>query len=241
MALIKCDECGRMISDKSQFCPGCGYPTHLNNALTHHEPEQQPEPESEPEPAPEPEPELPATEPEVPATEATAPAPEPVAPPADVESDTDSDAEVDNYPYYLEEEIDEQEIARRNHRNKVALFIGVFAALLIAVGFLYLHQSGVAAQPAEEETIEADAATLVEPADSTAAADSISAPVEPAAPVAAPARPARREVAPEPAPAPDAAPHAAERPADHQPVPAPAPAHDPAPAPAPTPAPASAE
>lgn len=33
MALIKCDECGREISDKSVFCPGCGYPTHLNSAL----------------------------------------------------------------------------------------------------------------------------------------------------------------------------------------------------------------
>lgn len=33
MALIKCDECGRSISDKSLFCPGCGYPTHLNKAL----------------------------------------------------------------------------------------------------------------------------------------------------------------------------------------------------------------
>ena len=32
MALIKCDECGREISDKSIFCPGCGYPTHLNKS-----------------------------------------------------------------------------------------------------------------------------------------------------------------------------------------------------------------
>jgi SOS response regulatory protein OraA/RecX len=29
MALIKCPECGKMISDKSSVCIGCGYPTHL--------------------------------------------------------------------------------------------------------------------------------------------------------------------------------------------------------------------
>lgn len=33
MALISCDECGHRISDKSIFCPNCGYPTHLNKAL----------------------------------------------------------------------------------------------------------------------------------------------------------------------------------------------------------------
>lgn len=33
MALIICDECGHSISDKSIFCPNCGYPTHLNKAL----------------------------------------------------------------------------------------------------------------------------------------------------------------------------------------------------------------
>lgn len=58
MALIKCDECGREISDKSQFCPGCGFPTHLNSALhpaghETEEPELEPEPEPEPRPRPE--------------------------------------------------------------------------------------------------------------------------------------------------------------------------------------------
>lgn len=32
MSLIKCDECGNMISDRSLFCPHCGFPTHLNAA-----------------------------------------------------------------------------------------------------------------------------------------------------------------------------------------------------------------
>jgi hypothetical protein len=26
MALIKCPECGKQVSDKAQSCPGCGYP-----------------------------------------------------------------------------------------------------------------------------------------------------------------------------------------------------------------------
>lgn len=26
MALIRCDECGKEISDKAAACPGCGYP-----------------------------------------------------------------------------------------------------------------------------------------------------------------------------------------------------------------------
>ncbi|MCH5346428.1 MAG: zinc ribbon domain-containing protein [Muribaculaceae bacterium] len=30
MALIKCDECGREISNHSNSCPGCGYPTRRN-------------------------------------------------------------------------------------------------------------------------------------------------------------------------------------------------------------------
>lgn len=29
MALIQCPECGKMISDKAEFCVGCGYPVKL--------------------------------------------------------------------------------------------------------------------------------------------------------------------------------------------------------------------
>lgn len=39
MALIKCDECGQQVSDRSLFCPHCGYPTHLNKAFRGEEPE----------------------------------------------------------------------------------------------------------------------------------------------------------------------------------------------------------
>lgn len=39
MALISCDECGHRISDKSIFCPNCGYPTHLNKALRERQPD----------------------------------------------------------------------------------------------------------------------------------------------------------------------------------------------------------
>ena len=30
MALIKCPECGRQVSDRAIECPGCGYPIHDN-------------------------------------------------------------------------------------------------------------------------------------------------------------------------------------------------------------------
>ena len=38
MAIIKCPECGRRISDKAKVCPGCGYPmekpsTFISDAL----------------------------------------------------------------------------------------------------------------------------------------------------------------------------------------------------------------
>ena len=32
MALIKCPECGKDISDKAFTCPGCGYPMKTNDA-----------------------------------------------------------------------------------------------------------------------------------------------------------------------------------------------------------------
>lgn len=53
MALIKCPECGREISDRANSCPNCGYPilheinpvienlTSLNNVNVQHEPEQE--------------------------------------------------------------------------------------------------------------------------------------------------------------------------------------------------------
>lgn len=31
MALIRCPECGREISDKATVCPGCGYPMAENH------------------------------------------------------------------------------------------------------------------------------------------------------------------------------------------------------------------
>lgn len=32
MALIKCPECGRKVSDKAKTCPDCGYPIAANNS-----------------------------------------------------------------------------------------------------------------------------------------------------------------------------------------------------------------
>ncbi|MGH8428216.1 MAG: zinc-ribbon domain-containing protein [Gammaproteobacteria bacterium] len=34
MALIKCSECGREISDRATSCPGCGNPIGLDHATT---------------------------------------------------------------------------------------------------------------------------------------------------------------------------------------------------------------
>ena len=31
MALIKCPECGKEISDQAEFCPHCGYPIKKKN------------------------------------------------------------------------------------------------------------------------------------------------------------------------------------------------------------------
>lgn len=42
MALIKCIECGQMVSDRAKACPHCGYPLASNNAYPHQEgPEQE--------------------------------------------------------------------------------------------------------------------------------------------------------------------------------------------------------
>ena len=45
MPLIKCDECGRKISDQSRFCPRCGHPTHLNKAYQEIHSEDTPQPQ----------------------------------------------------------------------------------------------------------------------------------------------------------------------------------------------------
>ena len=50
MALIKCKECGQMISDRAKKCPKCGTPTHVEvsihkNDVVPHEEEVKPQPE----------------------------------------------------------------------------------------------------------------------------------------------------------------------------------------------------
>lgn len=49
MPLIKCDECGRKISDQSRFCPRCGHPTHLNKGYRDLHTDVEPEREETPE------------------------------------------------------------------------------------------------------------------------------------------------------------------------------------------------
>lgn len=167
MALIRCDECGREISDRSTFCPGCGYPTHLNKAL--HKPTEPEEPEKVAGTAP-------ATgdtqqaaqvEPEgVPTTEVT-----PDAVPDNSTDNTVVDTAVDTADDMAESEQmeetsdeaaeDENELdleperERRNLRNKIALFISVFVILAAAVGALYIYEDH-RSQTADTEEAAAD-------------------------------------------------------------------------------------
>lgn len=164
MSLIKCDECGREISSHSLFCPGCGYPTHLNSALTDHtEPKQftvlkeviettvvpeLPEPTAvaEPEPVAVAE----AAEERQPTPAETTEAAEKEEPQETEETAETSEA-VAEYEASLEGGRDHR---RRNERMKVFLFLGVFLTLLGVVLYFYftspIEQIG---EEAEEETV----------------------------------------------------------------------------------------
>lgn len=181
MALIKCDECGREISSKSLFCPGCGYPTHLNSALggavpepeavkqireqmAAAEPAQPAEPET-PQPAPQPQP-------------APAPIAEPIPEPQEQEQEQPEEPEEQEPAEDLEEE-QPHTPSRRNERIKVWLFLGVFLILLGVVLYFYFTAP---VEPIEDETV-ADEIEAVE----DAASDSIASDLTDTAAVAAPA------------------------------------------------------
>lgn len=63
MALIKCTECGNMVSDKADRCPHCGYPVSIILGESEKAPEKPPVKESEQRPAPAPEASAPAVDP----------------------------------------------------------------------------------------------------------------------------------------------------------------------------------
>ncbi len=173
MALIKCDECGREISDRSAFCPGCGYPTHLNKSVTSSENSE------------------------------------------NSEKSEKSEKSVNS--------------ENPNLRNKITLFIAVFAVLLFLVLGLYLyedHRSSHAETTEEAAADTLDAATVL-----PLEVDTLAQPVDTVVPVAKPA--VKKAVEPEtPAPA------VADEPVTAPPVetPAPAPVETPAAEPAAAPA-----
>ena len=178
MALIKCDECGRQISDRSQFCPGCGFPTHLNKHF--HKDEAKPE-DSDAEkakeiieeavPVEEIEPEQIVTKEvqEVPATES---------------SNDEPTAEVDSTEEYDDEEpVDEES----NYKKKVILFIAVFAILAALAGGLYLYENNmIKTQPEtteEADTVEEATLISIEPEVDTITFDTLPATSPAPAPV----------------------------------------------------------
>lgn len=211
MALIKCDECGRMISDKSVFCPGCGYPTHLNSQFPgNQEAEPQEKADETPQPPVDTANEQPAVEApvaeepviEIPAAEEAATEEEPVAEETAVEESVAEDAaEEEVYgdeEVYEETEDEAAERHRRNSRGKLIILLSVFAILLVVVIGAYMMPKAPAGET-EEEVVDTALVT-----DTTATAvDTVAEPdTVPDAPVVVPA--VRRAVAPtaaEPAPA----------------------------------------
>ncbi len=65
MALIKCTECGNMVSDKADRCPHCGCPVSIILSETAKAPENPPVQEPAQRPAPAPEASAPAVDPEL--------------------------------------------------------------------------------------------------------------------------------------------------------------------------------
>jgi len=120
MSLITCDECGRKISSSSLFCPGCGYPTHLNKAYPGSgEPPQAFTALKSAISAPTPETAAPETQPTPPPEEQPEQAPE--TQPAQI-SDEEPEAEA---------------IAARRHHKLTIFFITFFTILLAAVLYFY--------------------------------------------------------------------------------------------------------
>lgn len=198
MALIKCDECGREISSKSLFCPGCGYPTHLNSALGGAVPEPEAvkqirEQMAAAEPAQPAEPETPQPQPEPQPQPQPAPAPIPEPAPAPQEQEQEQPEEPEEQePAEDQEEQQPHTPSRRNERIKVWLFLGVFLILLGVVLYFYFTAP---VEPIEDETV-ADEIEAVE----DAASDSIASDLPDTAAVAAPAAAATAPAAVTPKP-----------------------------------------
>lgn len=176
MALIKCDECGREISDRSQFCPGCGFPTHLNKIFTEAK-------------ASEPTPEVarPVTDEPVATekieTESIQNEVEEQPKTAEILS-TEEEKEEEEYDiseYYDDEPVNEES----NYKKKVTLFLSIFAILAVLVCGLYLYEDNrLKNEPEQSDDTEVvEEASLVS---TEAVSDSIQTDTLPEAPTVAP-------------------------------------------------------
>lgn len=228
MALITCDECGHRISDKSIFCPSCGYPTHLNKALRENCPADSHDgsasvSDTVKEAAPKSEmsdkavekiltqsPSQHASDNETAAItdlerkESAATAAEEAA----IESiDTDATEQVEDALAEYEATLSKPITPENNKRNKLILYFAVLLALLLAIGGCYYYAKSNHLQSVDEVECEPIEEVLEEevspamPADTTAApADTINRPstATTAQPSTANAQPAAANAASQP-------------------------------------------
>ncbi len=227
MALITCDECGHRISDKSIFCPSCGYPTHLNKALRENRPAdnhdgsasvsdtvKESAPKSEmsdkavekiltQSPSQHASDNETATITDLERKESAATAAEEAA----IESiDTDATEHVEDALAEYEATLSKPITPENNKRNKLILYFAVLLALLLAIGGCYYYAKSNHLQSVDEvecepieEVLEEDVLPAV-PADTTAApADTINLPsTATAQPSTAIAQPAAANAASQP-------------------------------------------
>lgn len=149
MPLIKCDECGRKISDQSRFCPRCGHPTHLNSAYRelHGDPRLKADENMD--------------------TESVA---EPIESPEEIKAELEKVREEDGTAVNIDD-LDRAailaETRRKNDRMKTWIFIGVMVAvlgLIVAVYCLTPKDTGVKESVTEDDVPEV---TVTEPTTDT--------------------------------------------------------------------------
>lgn len=134
MALIKCDECGHKISDKSIACPSCGYPTHLNRYFADKEVQESAAPKEEAQAKEKQE----GKNEQIPEPLAT-PEPEKVRKPDTIKAADEPEA-ADPLEEY-EASLSKQLTPGKNRQLKIILYLSVFAVLLFAVCLCYFYAS----------------------------------------------------------------------------------------------------
>ncbi len=199
MALITCDECGHRISDKSIFCPNCGYPTHLNKALRENSNEESaPAKSALKQPSQKSEMSDKAVEKILSQSTPQYSEDSDLSKIADLDSkektvtdkeeaaiesiDTDASTQVQDALAEYEATLSKPLTPEHNKRNKLILYFAVLLVLLLAIGGCYYYAKSNHLQSVDEvecepieEVLEEEPATVLLPSDSTAiATDSIS-------------------------------------------------------------------